>query len=167
MMKNIKLLCIMMLLFLFSCKKKAGNELIVYDGKGKVNYIYKKKGDILNIFDYEPNGKLMMKLKFRKDQFIDTIYLYDYPHHYIVIDSSRGRYFYGTRIILFDNGKYGYVGALRFTKNKDPRKAYKSLLNFGEHILGRDDGSINEKVFYVIEKDSSVVKAAYRSPHSK
>lgn len=139
----------------------------VYDAKGKINYVYKKSADTLNIFDYEPNGKLAVKLKFRKNQFIDTINYYDYKHHYIIIDSSKGQYFYGTEIILFDNGKYGYAGASRFTKNKDPRKVFKSQLKFGEHITGYVDGSINEQILYVIENDSSIVKATYRTPKNK
>ena len=163
--RYIKFLCVIILLFLFSCKKEESNEFKVYDEKGKLNYIYKKNGDILNIFSYEPDGKLAMKLKFRKNQFIDTIYYKDYKHHYIVIDSSRGQYFYGTEIILFDNWKYGYVGPSRFIKNKDPRKVFKSQLKYGEHITGYDDGSINEQILYVIENDSSVVKAKYIVPN--
>lgn len=52
----------------------------------------------------------MMKLKFKQDQFIDTIYYYDFDKHYIIIDSSKGKYFYGTQVFLFSNGKLAYKG---------------------------------------------------------
>lgn len=99
----------------------------------------------------------MMKLKFKHDQFVDTIYYYDFDNHYTVIDSSKGKYFYGTQVLLFANGKESYKGTYRFTKNIDPKEAFKSMLNFGQHTTYNTDGSIKEQLEFKIIGDSSYV----------
>lgn len=161
-MRNILLYIILLLLFA-NCKEENKKDKIAK----KSNIIYKKNGEFLNIYDYSKDDRLMMKLKFKSNQFIDTIYYFDYKNHYIIIDSSDYKYFYGTHIIIFDNKNYGYKGALRFTKNRNPMLAFKSQLKFGEHITGNEDGSLNDKIFYVIENDSSIIKAVYKAPSTR
>ncbi|MGE8431445.1 hypothetical protein [Chryseobacterium joostei] len=141
---------------LLSCKEKVGTEKIV-GPDGKLKYIYERRENVTTIFDYAKDGKLMMKLKFKQDQFIDTIYYYDFDTHYTVIDSSKGKYFYGTQVLLFANGKYGYKGTYRFTKNTNPKEAFKSMLNFGQHTTYNTDGNIKEQLEFKIIGDSSYV----------
>ncbi len=81
------LLCVCCILILVACKKK------VYDKDHKLINVYEKNRDITIIYDYATNGALMMKLKFKKDEFIDTIYYYDLKNHFITIDSSKGKIF--------------------------------------------------------------------------
>lgn len=160
-MKNIVVL-IFALIVSIGCKEKKQTTRIV-DSQGKLKYIYEDIGDIKMIYDYNKNGALMMKLKFKQDQFIDTIYYYDFKDdkdvksHIVKIDSSQRWYFYGTEYILLNNGKYGFKGALRFKKNADPMNAAKSQIGFGKHTYYNLDGTINEQREYVIHNDSSYV----------
>jgi hypothetical protein len=148
-----KIVLILLLIMFVGCNKKSHIKKI-FDTDHKLSNIYETKGDITTIYDYAKNGKLMMKLKFKQDQFIDTIYYYDFSHHFITIDSSKGKYFYGTEITLLDNGKFGYKGALRFKKNIDPSIAAKSRLRFGRHTSYNEDGSINDDLHFEIIGDS-------------
>ncbi|WP_426481934.1 hypothetical protein [Chryseobacterium sp. R2ACT005] len=150
-MKKIGIICLMVFL---SCNEKEQTKK-VFGPENKLKYIYKTKGDITTIYDYSKDGKLMMKLNFKQDQFIDTIYFYDFDNHYTVIDSSRGKYFYGTQILTYDNGKYAYKGPYRYTKNIDPKKIAKSLLKFGQHSTYTIDGSLKEELSFKIIGDSS------------
>ncbi len=67
-------------LFFLGCKETVQREKI-YGKDHILKNVYEKKGDMITIFDYATNGKLMMKLKFKQDQFIDTIYYYDQKKH--------------------------------------------------------------------------------------
>lgn len=89
-----KKLIIFVFLSLIGCEKVYNRK--VFDDDNKLKNVYEIKGDIITIYDYATNGKLMMKLKFKQDQFIDTIYYYDFKNHFITIDSSKGKYYYGT-----------------------------------------------------------------------
>ncbi|WP_345988313.1 hypothetical protein AAEU33_14525 [Chryseobacterium sp. Chry.R1] len=153
-MRNILLSYI--LLLLIGCTKKE-NYKKVFSPDNRLKQMYTTKGDIITIYDYAKDGKLMMKLKFKQDQFIDTIYYYDQKQHYITIDSSKGKYFYGTHVLFLDNGKLGYKGPLRFKKNISPQIAFKSLLRFGRHTGYNEDESINDDLIFKIIGDSSYV----------
>lgn len=152
-MKN-TILSYLALMILASCSKGVKTEKFI-GSDNKLKYIYETKDGITTIFDYDTNGKLMMKLKFQKDQFIDTIYYYDFNQHYSLIDSSKGKYFYVTDVILFEDGKYGYKGPLRYTKNLDPMKVAQSRLRFGRHRGYNKDGSLNDDITFEIRGDSS------------
>lgn len=151
-----KLLFFLILLSIISCKPKEREEKI-YGPDNKLKYIYKINGDIKTIFDYAKDGKLMMKLKFKQDQFIDTIHYYDEDIHYTIIDSSDGKYFYGTQVLMLDKVHYGYKGTYRFRKNNDPKKAFASQIKFGKHATYNIDGSIREQLDFKIIGDSSYI----------
>ncbi|GAE66970.1 hypothetical protein H3Z85_12320 [Chryseobacterium indologenes] len=152
-MRKIGIICLILFL---SCNEKV-KTIKILGPENKLKYVYKTKGDITTIYDYARDGKLMMKLNFKQDQFIDTIYFYDFDNHYTVIDSSKGKYFYGTQILTYDNGKYAYKGPYRYTKNTDPKEVSKSLLKFGHHSTYNVDGSLREELNFKIIGDSSFV----------
>lgn len=150
------ILFIFLSFFCLGCKEKIQRKK-VYDKHHNLKNVYEIKGDIITIYDYATNGKLMMKLKFKQDQFIDTIYYYDFKNHFITIDSSKGKYFYGTETVILNNGKYGYKGGLRFKKNTSPQIASQSRLRFGRHVGANEDGSINDDIDFKIIGDSSYI----------
>ncbi|WP_419869392.1 hypothetical protein [Chryseobacterium sp. CT-SW4] len=69
----------------------------------------------------------------------------------------KGKYFYGTEIVLLDNGEYGYKGGLRFKKNTNPHIVATSRLRFGKHTSYNDDKSVNDNLEYRIIGDSSYI----------
>ncbi|ASW73700.1 hypothetical protein IQ37_19735 [Chryseobacterium piperi] len=105
--------------------------------------------------------------RFKEDQFIDTIYVYkekdndiynDHFDTFIIIDSSRNKYFYGTETVeeknthnLFSKGVY------RFKKSSDPQECYQSKLKTGYFEFYNIDGSLHSKKLYQIKGDSSYV----------
>lgn len=157
-----RFLFLIALFVIVSCKPKEREEKI-YGPDDKLKYIYKIKGDVKTIFDYAKDGKLMMKLKFKQDQFIDTIYYYDFDDHYLTIDSSDGKYFYGKQILMLDKTHYGYTGYYRFRKNNNPKKAFESQLKYGKHTTYSVDGSIREQLEFKIIGDSSFVIKAIKA----
>ena len=116
---------------------------------------------------YDKNGFIKADGKFKRDQFIDTIYIYkekdndiynDHFDTFIIIDSSKNNYFYGTEIVeekkthkLFSKGVY------RFKKSSDPQKCYQSKLKTGYFEFHNIDGSLHSKKLYQIKGDSSYV----------
>ncbi|WP_225689781.1 hypothetical protein [Chryseobacterium tagetis] len=114
---------------------------------------------------YDKNGFIKADGKFKADQFIDTIYVYKekdndiYDDHFdvfIIIDSSKNNYFYGTEIVeekkthkLFSKGLY------RFKKSSNPQKCYQSKLKTGYFEFHNIDGSLHSKELYQIKGDSS------------
>lgn len=116
---------------------------------------------------YDTNGFIKADGKFKGDQFIDTIYVYkekdndiynDHFDTFIIIDSSKNNYFYGTEIVeekkthkLFSKGTY------RFKKSSNPQECYQSKLKTGYFEFHNIDGSLNSKKLYKIKGDSSYV----------
>lgn len=125
-----------------------------------------KKSD-LSCHIYDKNGFIKADGKFKRDRFIDTIYVYkekdndtynDHFDTFIIIDSSKNNYFYGTEIVeekkthkLFSRGIY------RFKKSSNPQKCYQSRLKTGYFEFYNIDGSLNLKKLYQIKGDSSYV----------
>lgn len=125
------------------------------------------KNNDLSYSIYDKNGFIKADGKFKKDQFIDTIYVYkendndiynDHFDTFIIIDSSNSNYFYGTEIVeekkthkLFSKGMY------RFKKSSNPKECYQSRLKTGYFEFHNIDGSLNSKKLYQIKGDSSYV----------
>lgn len=114
---------------------------------------------------YDKNGFIKADGKFKKDEFIDTIYVYkekdddiynDHFDTFIIIDSSDNNYVYGKEIVeeknthkLFSKGMY------RFKRSSKPKECYQSKLKTGYFEFYNIDGSINSKRLYQIKGDSS------------
>ena len=125
-----------------------------------------KKND-LSYHIYDKNGFVKADGKFNGDQFIDTIYVYkekdndiynDHFDTFIIIDSSKNNYFYGTEIVEEKKShKLFSKGAYRFKKSPDPYECYQSKLKTGYFEFHNIDGSLHSKKFYQIKRDSSYV----------
>jgi len=116
---------------------------------------------------YDKNGFIKAEGKFKRDQFIDTIYVYkekdndiynDHFDTFIIIDSSKSNYFYGTEIVEEKKThKLFSKGVCRFKKSYDPQKCYRSKLKTGYFEFHNIDGSLHSKKLYQIKGDSSYV----------
>lgn len=114
---------------------------------------------------YDKNGFVKADGKFKRDQFIDTIYIYkekdndiynDHFDTFIIIDSSSSNYFYGTeRVEEKNTHKLFSKGVYRFKKSTDPEECYQSKLRTGYFEFHNIDGSLNSKKLYQIKGDSS------------
>jgi hypothetical protein len=110
---------------------------------------------------YDKNGFIIAEGKFKKDQFVDTIYIYkekdediynDHFETFIKIDSSKDAYFYGTQIMEEKNThKLFSKGVYRFRKSFLPKKCYASKLEIGTFVFYNRDGSIHSKKVYPIK----------------
>ncbi|MDH6252588.1 hypothetical protein M2347_002315 [Chryseobacterium sp. H1D6B] len=125
----------------------------------------KKENLSYNIYD--KNGFIKADGQFKRDQFVDTIYVYkekdndiynDHFDTFIIIDSSKDNYFYGTEIVEEKNThKLFSKGIYRFRKSSDPKECYKSRLKTGYFEFHNIDGSLNSKKLYQIRGDSSYI----------
>jgi len=125
------------------------------------------KENDLSYHIYDKNGFIKADGKFKENQFIDTIYVYkekdndiynDHFDTYIIIDSAKDNYFYGTEIVEEKNThKLFSKGIYRFKKSSDPKECYHSKLKTGYFEFHNNDGSLNSKRLYKIIKDSSVL----------
>ncbi|MCS3871231.1 hypothetical protein J3D55_004147 [Chryseobacterium ginsenosidimutans] len=116
---------------------------------------------------YDKNGFIKADGKFKRDQFIDTIYVYkekdndvynDHFDTFIKIDSSKDNYFYGTETVEEKNThKLFSKGIYRFKKSSDPKECYQSKLKTGYFEFHNIDGSLYSKKQYKIKGDSSYV----------
>lgn len=125
-----------------------------------------KKND-LSYHIYDKNGFIKIDGKFKRQQFIDTIYVYkekdtdNYDDHFdtfIKIDSSNANYFYGTEIVEEKNThKLFSKGVYRFKKSPNPENCYQSKLKTGYFSFYNSDGSLHSKELYQIKEDSSYI----------
>ncbi|UKB85382.1 hypothetical protein LF887_07085 [Chryseobacterium sp. MEBOG06] len=116
---------------------------------------------------YDKNGFIKADGKFKRDHFLDTIYVYKekdndiYNDHFdtlIIINSSKGNYFYGTEIIEEKNThKLFSKGIYRFKKSSNPEECFQSKLKTGYFEIYNIDGSLSSKKLYKIKGDSSYV----------
>jgi len=125
-----------------------------------------RKSD-LSYHIYDKNGFIKAEGKFKGNQFIDTIYVYkendndiynDHFDTFIIIDSSKNNYFYGTEIVEEKNShKLFSKGVYRFKKSSNPKESYNSKLKTGLFVFFNRNGSVHSKKIYQIKGDSSYI----------
>ncbi len=143
------------LFLLYSCKKEEEYE-VLYPNSNMIRYHVKNEKDHDLIKEYDKNGNIITLLKFRKNQFVDTIYYYGEVDYFIKIDSADEHYFYGTQIVKYLSNQEAYRGLKRFSKNDDFIKAYDSRIKFGKELTFDEYGKVNTIDYYKIVGDSSI-----------
>ncbi|WP_345988315.1 hypothetical protein AAEU33_14530 [Chryseobacterium sp. Chry.R1] len=140
-------------LLFFSCKK----EERIYYSNGKPKYINTWKNDIFFINRYNTKGNLVLVAKFKNNQLIDTIFVYDQDDYFIKVDSSDYKYFYGSYISHYSTGNISKISPLRFRKGKDLDSILGSSKLFGKETLYNPEGKLARETYYKIINDSSVI----------
>ncbi|MCC2590028.1 hypothetical protein [Chryseobacterium sp. MFBS3-17] len=136
-----------------NCQDK--EKIIKHFPDGRINYIIEKEGANNLITSYEGNPTALMKLKFKDDHFLDTIYYFEKnTPEFIVIDSLSGPYFYGTYYSMYDDKRIQEQGSYRFKRNVDFKKVISSMLPIGNHYRYNENGSVLEETQVVIRNDS-------------
>ncbi|MCC2590404.1 hypothetical protein [Chryseobacterium sp. MFBS3-17] len=148
---------ILMIFFLFSCKKEEKQEKIFYDN-GKIKYVRVFDNDILKFNRYDREGNLMFVGKFKDNQLIDTLFIYDNGFEYFEkIDSSDNKYFYTTFISRYSTGKLSEISRLRYRKGVEIDSILGSSLLFGKETNYKPNGEIVRERTYKITGDVSKV----------
>jgi len=145
-----------LILFILSCKRE---ERISFES-GKIKFIKSYNKGVIEFKRFDEEGSLLFSGKFRNNQLIDTLYVYNKGVDFIIkIDSSDNNYFYGTYISKYSTGKNAKVSSLRFDKDKDIDNTISSSLLFGKEILFNVDGKLSrESIFKINGKKSQIIE---------
>lgn len=139
---------------LTSCRK---NRVVYYDN-GKPKYVNTWQNGILKFSRYDKEGKLLFEGKFKDQQLVDTLNIYDDSDNdtFVKIDSSDNTFFYGTFIAKYSHGKIAKFSLLRFEKGEDIDSIINSSVLYGKEELYTPDGKLDAVRYYKIVGDSSI-----------
>lgn len=152
---KILFLYLALVLFLISCNK----EEKVYFDNGNIKYINILEKDILHFKRFDRKGNLIFTGKFKNNQLIDTLTIYEDGIKGIEkIDSADNKYFYSTLISKYSTGKITKISLLRYTKNVEIDSVLFSPKLFGKEILYNPNGELAwERIYKIKGKSSDVV----------
>ncbi|MBD8081899.1 hypothetical protein [Chryseobacterium caseinilyticum] len=152
-----KVIIYLIVIFLFSsCKRE---EKISFDN-GKIKFIKSYNKGVIEFKRFDEEGSLLFYGKFKNNQLIDTLYVFNKGVDFIIkIDSSDNNYFYGTYISKYSTGKNSKISSLRFDKDSDIDSTISSSLLFGKEILFNVDGKLSrERVYEIDGKKSEIIE---------